>query len=94
VNGSYRRQLTRKLSGIAGGRYSPNVSTPTSARSFDNYALDAGVGYQFSKSFTLDANYTRVHQTQSNAFLIGNNTYNDNRVGVSISYSWSHPLGR
>jgi hypothetical protein len=91
---SYRRQIARKWSGILGGRYSHNVSTVTAGRSFENYYVDVGVGYQISKSFQANANYIRVHQTQSNGFLIGPNTYNDNRVGVSISYSWSHPLGR
>jgi len=94
VNASYRRQITHKWSGLLGGRYSHNVSTVASGRSFENYSVDVGVGYQISKSFLADANYIRVHQSQSNAFLIGTSTYNDNRVGVSISYSWSHPLGR
>ena len=101
VNADYRRQIAPKWSGRVGGRYlkshsttAPNGVNPASFRNFENYSFDLGLSYQISKHFTSTATYIRVHQTQSNAFLINPGTYNDNRVGVNISYSWTHPLGR
>lgn len=94
ANVFYRRQITYKWSGLLGGRYSHNVSTLTTSRNFDNYSFDAAVTYQITKSLQATGSYIYVHQTQSNAFVIGSNTYNDNRVGVNITYSWTHPLGR
>ena len=71
-----------------------NGTTQRLNRTFSNYFLNVGVNYQIAKSFTATADYSRVHQNQSNAFVINSGTYNDNRVGVTISYTWSHPLGR
>jgi hypothetical protein len=102
VNASYSRQLARKWSGVLGARYlnstalklqngAPNTQQ---RRSFNNYYVNVGLNYQVTKSFTATADYIRVHQNQSNAFLINSGSYNDNRVGVTISYHWTHPLGR
>ena len=98
VDADYRRQIAPKWSGQVGGRYLKSASTATANapnfRNFENYSFNLGVTYQISKHFSSNASYIRVHQTQSNAFLINPGTYNDNRVGVNISYSWTHPLGR
>lgn len=94
VTATYRRLITQKWSAQLGARYSHNVSTTTSSRSFNNYYVDVGLVYQIAKAFNATATYARVHQVQSNAFLIGSGSYNDNRVGVSLTYTWDHPLGR
>jgi hypothetical protein len=94
VNATYSRQLARKWRGSLGGRYLNSTSTSQQNRKFNNYFVNVGVNYQIAKSFNATADYSRVHQNQSNAFLINSGTYNDNRVGVTISYQWSHPLGR
>jgi hypothetical protein len=98
VNASYRRAFTNRLSGLVGGRYIDSEGLATQGtqirRSFKNYSFSAGVAYLIRKQFTVDASYIRVHQTQTNAFLLNPGTYNDNRVGVSVTYSWTHPLGR
>jgi hypothetical protein len=94
VNGSYRRLITRKLDASVSAQYFHDVSTTTSSRSFDNYYINAGLNYQVLKSLGANLIFGRVHQTQSNAFIIGTNAYDDNRVSASLSYSWTHPLGR
>jgi len=94
ADASYSRQIARKWSGVVGGRYLNSASTTLQNRTFNNYFINVGLNYQIAKSFTATADYARVHQTQSNAFLINSGSYNDNRVGVSISYNWNHPLGR
>jgi hypothetical protein len=94
VFAGYRRQINRKWSGVLGMRYLNSTSTTQQNRTFNNYFINAGVDYQIAKSFTATADYGRVHQSHSNAFVINTGTYNDNRVGVTISYHWSHPLGR
>jgi hypothetical protein len=94
VNASYSRQLARKWTGVLGARYLNSTGTSQPNRKFNNYFFNVGVHYQIAKAFTATADYARVHQNQNNAFLINSGTYNDNRVGVTISYQWSHPLGR
>jgi hypothetical protein len=93
-NASYHRQLTRKWSGIVGARYLNSASTTVNGRTFDNYSVNVVADYLLAKRCSINASYIRVHQTQSNLFVLNPGTYNDNRVGVNISYSWSHPLGR
>ncbi len=94
ANASYRRQIARKWSGMLGIGFIDVASITLQSRTFSNYTVNAGVSYQIAKSLNATADYARIHSTQSNAFLINSGTYNDNRVGVSISYHWSHPLGR
>ena len=94
AHASYNRLITRKMNGVVGFNYFNSTSTTLQRRTFDNYFINVGLNYQISKSFQATANYGRAYSSQSNAFLINSGTYNDNRVGVSISYHWSHPLGR
>lgn len=94
ITGSYRRMIARKLDFVLSAQYFHDISTTTSTRTFDNYYINAGLNYTLKKSFLITPQYARVHQTQSNAFIIGTSAYDDNRFGVSINYSWTHPLGR
>ena len=94
VAGSYRRQIAPKWSGSLGARYLHSTSTLASARYFHDFYFGVNIAYQLNKSFLMSAIYARVNTTQSNAFVINSGTYNDNRVGVNLSYSWTHPLGR
>ncbi len=94
ANASYSRKLAAKWSGVVGARYLKSTSTDVAKRSFDNYFINVSVIYQISKTFSATADYVRIHQVESNAFVINPGIYNDNRVGVSISYRWTHPLGR
>ena len=94
ASASYNRLITRKLNGVVGFHFLNSTSTTLQSRSFDNYFISVGLNYQIMKSLQASANYVRAYQTQSSAFLINPGTYTDNRVGGSISYHWSHPLGR
>jgi hypothetical protein len=93
-NADYRRLIRPKLDGTIGGTYYHDVSTTVSTRSFNNFFINAALTYTISKRFSTSANYSHVHQTQSNAFIIGTGSYDANILGASISYSWNHPLGR
>jgi hypothetical protein len=94
VNGSYRRQLTHKMDVTVGAHFYHDVSTTVSSRSFNNFALNAGLTYKLAKSLDATALYVHLQQTQSSAILIGSSNYDSNLVGVSINYSWNHSLGR
>jgi len=95
VNASYRRMLTSKMDLVLAARYVHDLSTTVSSRSFDYSGINAALTYKLAKSLHASATYAFVHQTQSNAFLIGSgSSYNDSIVGVSVTYSWNHPLGR
>jgi hypothetical protein len=94
VTGSYRRMLTSKMDFTWGVRYFHDVSTTVSSRSYDNFSTNASLNYRLTKSFLTSATYAFIHQTQSNAILLGPSTYNANIVGVSLNYTWDHPLGR
>ncbi len=94
VNGSYRRMFTSKMDLTLGGTYFHDVSTTVSSRSYNNFNLNAGLNYKLTKSLNATARYGFLHQTQSNTILIGPGTYNTNLVGVTVNYTWNHPLGR
>ncbi len=94
LTASYRRMLTPKMDATVGVRYFHDVSISTTRRNFDNFTFDAGLTYKLTKSLVASGQYAHLQQTQSNAFLIGNNNYTSNLVGASITYTWNHPLGR
>jgi hypothetical protein len=94
ASGRYRRQLNRKLDMTLGVGFGHVVSITASNRSFDNFNVNAGLSYKLARSLNASAYYVHVHQTQSGAFLLGSGNYDSNIVGVSINYTWSHPLGR
>ena len=94
VNVSYGRLFTTKMSSEVGMRYYDVGSITTSKRNFQNIAFNARLTYKLAKSLTADAQYSYIHQIQSSAFLIGSRTFADNIIGVSINYTWTHPLGR
>jgi hypothetical protein len=93
VNASYRRMLNLKTDLTIGGRYFHNVSTTVSNRTYNNFYIDTSLIYKVSKALNASVQYAYLHQDQSNAFLIGNSRYNTNLVGVTIAYTWNHPLG-
>jgi len=93
-NASYRRMITPKLDLGINGRYAHDISITLSSRSFDNFYVTATGNYKFTKSLVATLNYSRLHQAQSSAILLGSSSYDANVVGGSLSYSWNHPLGR
>ena len=94
VTGSYRRMFTSKMDLTLNARYFHDVSTTISSRLFNNYSLGAALNYKLAKSLSASAQYMFLHQTQSNTILLGPNSYNANIVGVTVNYTWNHPLGR
>ncbi len=94
VEADYRRMLMRKMDGTVGIRYFHDVSTTVSSREYNNFFINAALTYTLTKSLLASATYARVHQTQSNTIVLGSGSYNANIVGVSITYTWNHPLGR
>jgi len=94
VNGSYRRMFTQKMDLTVGLRYFHDVSTTASSRSFDNFNANASLNYKLTRSLTASAQYSYLKMNQSTAILLGTNNYNANMVGVTVNYTWNHPLGR
>lgn len=97
-NVSYRRMITRKMDAVLGGQFLHDVSTATTttvpSRNFNNTYIDLALSYAFMKSLRASATYAHTHQSQSSTIVIGSSSYNANIVGVTVSYSWDHPLGR
>jgi hypothetical protein len=94
VSGNYRRMLSSKMDATVGARYVHDVSTSVSSRSFDYFYINTGLNYKLAKSLSATALYSYVYQTQSNTILLGNDKYSSNIVGVTVNYTWNHPLGR
>ena len=94
VNGDYRRMLRAKLDALAGAGYLHDTSITATNRTYGSTYFRAGLDYKLTRSLTVRGDYAFVHLGESSAFLIHSGTHNDNRLNVSISYSWNHPLGR
>jgi hypothetical protein len=93
-NAAYNRMLSTKMNLSLGGVFFRDVSTTVANRSYNNFSLTAGLSYKLAKSLSVSGQYAYTHFTQSNTFLIGNSNYSANIVGVSVNYTWKHPLGR
>jgi hypothetical protein len=94
VNGSYHRMFTSKMDLTLGAQYFRDSSTTVSSRTFNNVNLNAALTYKLARSLDATAWYAYLHQTQSNAFLIGSGNYSANILSFSVKYTWNHPLGR
>jgi len=97
LHAAYARMLTSKLNASVGAGYFHNVSTTLSARTYNYGSINASLTYKLARSLSATAQYSYLRQNPPNAILVPNisrNVYSDNLVGVSISYTWSHPLGR
>jgi hypothetical protein len=94
VDGNYRRMLTAKLDVTVGAQYNHLVSTTVSSRVYDYASFNADLIYRMNKSWSGSARYAYTHYNQSNTILIGYGNYGYNIAGVTINYTWNHPLGR
>ena len=94
LRADYHRRLTSKMDLTAGAGYSHIVSITATRRSFDSGTFNTSLDYKLARSLVATVRYTYIRINQSNAFLNGVSNSNNNLVGVTISYSWSHPLGR
>lgn len=93
---SFRRQLTRTLSGAVTGGYTQNkLIGDSTALAGDGHSIfgTVSVQKQLGEHIGLEAGYTRLHQSYSAIPLFANNP-DTNREYISISYQFSRPLGR
>jgi len=95
ASASVRRQLTKRLSASVAGAYAQNNYVGNSPLANNGHtwsgtaALQRGIG----EHLNVQLGYTRLHQTYTNIPLLS--VFPDtNREFVSVSYSFSRPLGR
>jgi hypothetical protein len=96
ASGSLRRQLTRMLSMSIGGSYASNDildALPALNNGGQTISGNASVQRQIGEHFSLQAQYTRLHQSYSLVAAISS-VPNRNLAMISISYQFSRPLGR
>ncbi len=93
VRGDYSRVLTSRWNVMAGLEYLNDVSISFSKRTLEDVIGDATLTRQLRHSLSADLRYAYVHQNQQNIY-VGRPAYSTNQVGVTIQYSWNHPLGR
>lgn len=95
-SGGARHQLTRFWTVSAGGSYGKNDSLTIATglpSSIKSASIHAGVDRKLGRSVNLQASY--FHEFQSGQDLnFPGDTAQRNRVLVSVSYSFSRPLGR
>jgi hypothetical protein len=93
---SFRRQLTRSLSGSVTGGYTENkLIGYLTALAGDGHSIfgTASVQKQLGEHLNCEVGYTRLHQSYSVIPLFAKNP-DTNREYISISYQFSRPLGR
>lgn len=97
ANLSLRRQLTRTFDASLSGGYAQNkvLGSPLFGGSGNGHTISgtASLSKQLGEHLGLQLGYTRLHQNYSNvAVLVA--TPDTNREFVSVSYTFSRPLGR
>jgi len=96
ASGSLRRQLARMLSLSVGASYANNNildALPAFNSGGQTISGNASVQRQFGEHLSLQAQYTRLHQSYSDVAAISS-VPNRNLAMISISYQFSRPLGR
>ncbi|MFZ0706872.1 MAG: hypothetical protein WAM71_14795 [Candidatus Korobacteraceae bacterium] len=102
ANGAYRRKLTAKWDGVLSMQYSNNASFAASNlnrqlfpnRTYTILQTTAQLSRQITPQVTANLWYAYIRETQKDIYPQSYPTYFDNRVWISIQYSWNHPLGR
>jgi hypothetical protein len=94
---SLRRQITRTLDASISGAYTQNnvLGSPLFGGSNDGHSLSGtgSVSKQLGEHISLQLGYTRLHQDYSNVAVLAA-TPNTNRESLTVSYTFSRPLGR
>jgi len=96
ASGSLRRQLARVLSLSVGASYANNNildALPAFNSGGQTISGNASVQRQFGEHLSLQAQYTRLHQSYSDVAAISS-VPDRNLAMISISYQFSRPLGR
>jgi len=102
ANAAYRRKLSARWDGVLSFQYSNNASFAASQLNrqlFPNrtYTIMQGtlqLGRQLTPQLSADLWYAYIRETQKNIYVGANPNYFENRVWISLQYSWNHPLGR
>lgn len=90
ANASVRQRIARNLNLSLGGTYANNGVLAVAALGGHSVSGSASLQRQVGEHLSLQAGYTRLHQTYS--FISANP--DTNREWVSISYQFARPLGR
>ena len=94
---SLRRRITRTLDGSISGGYAENnvLGSPLFGGGGDGHSLfgTASLSKQLGEHINLQVGYSRIHQDYSNVAVLAA-TPDTNRESISISYTFSRPLGR
>ena len=93
---SLHQQMSRSLSGsLSGGYTQNNVLSSIFSGSNNGHTVSGTVSLQkqFGEHISLQAGYSRLHQTYSNVQVLSL-TPDTNREFVSVSYQFSRPLGQ
>ena len=93
AGGEIRRRLTQRWTTSVGALYAKNAPLMSSTVSgFKTWSGNAGFDYQLTDHLGLALRYGRYQQKYTESVL--NPSINRNRGWVSISYSFTRPLGR
>jgi hypothetical protein len=94
---SLRRQLARTFDASLSGGYSQNkvLGSPLFGGSNDGHTISgtASVSKQLGEHLSFQLGYSRLHQDYSNVAVLAA-TPDTNRESVTVSYTFSRPLGR
>ena len=97
ANLSLRRQLARTFDASLSGGYSQNkvLGSPLFGGSNDGHTISgtASVSKQLGEHLSFQLGYSRLHQDYSNVAVLAA-TPDTNREFLSLSYTFSRPLGR
>ncbi len=103
VNGAYRRKITSRWDGLVSIQYGNNASFAASNlnkqlfpdRKFTLLQTAFNLTRPITQSMTANLTYSYIRETQFNIYAPpAAPTYTDNRIWISIQYTWNHPLGR
>jgi hypothetical protein len=94
---SLRRQITRSLGASLSGSYAQNnvLGSPLFGGSNDGHSISGtgSISKQFGEHLSFQLGYTRLHQDYSNVAVLAA-VPTTNRESISVSYTFSRPLGR
>lgn len=94
---SVRRQITRSLNASLSGAYAQNkvLGSPLFGGSNDGHSISGtgSLSKQLGEHVSLQLGYSRLHQNYSSVAILAA-TPDTNREFISVSYTFSRPLGR
>ena len=97
ANLSLQRQITKTLNASLSGAYSQNkvLGSPLFGGSNDGHSImgTASLSKQLGEHVSLQLGYSRLHQNYSGVAVLAA-TPDTNREFISVSYTFSRPLGR